>query len=82
MADKTKTPSNPKFIRPDFSVMHSPRLTNRNGVPTRMAPPNTAQNKNCNVCESITSLQEDDALIENSKFEPIELALAQTQQPI
>src|SRR5579863_3879609 len=29
-------------MRPDRSVMHSPRLTNRNGVETRMAPPNTA----------------------------------------
>src|ERR1700692_4329139 len=29
-------------MRPARSVMHSPRLTNRNGVETRMAPPNTA----------------------------------------
>src|SRR6266480_6441553 len=29
-------------MRPEFSVMHSPKLTNRNGVETRMAPPNTA----------------------------------------
>src|SRR3569832_2714491 len=29
-------------MRPDRSVMHSPRLTNRNGVETRMAPPKTA----------------------------------------
>ena len=29
-------------MRPDFSVRHSPRLTNRKGVPTRMAPPSTA----------------------------------------
>ena len=29
-------------MRPDRSVMHSPRLTNRNGVRTRMAPPSTA----------------------------------------
>src|SRR3954467_8526083 len=29
-------------MRPERSVMHSPRLTNRNGVETRMAPPNTA----------------------------------------
>src|SRR6195256_51427 len=29
-------------MRPLRSVMHSPRLTNRNGVETRMAPPNTA----------------------------------------
>src|SRR3954463_648690 len=30
-------------MRPERSVMHSPRLTNRNGVETRMAPPNTAK---------------------------------------
>ena len=30
-------------MRPERSVMHSPRLTNRNGVDTRMAPPNTAK---------------------------------------
>src|SRR6202046_476860 len=29
-------------MRPLRSVMHSPRLTNRNGVETRMAPPKTA----------------------------------------
>src|SRR6266851_533790 len=29
-------------MRPLRSVMHSPKLTNRNGVETRMAPPNTA----------------------------------------
>src|SRR6516162_2562304 len=29
-------------MRPERSVMHSPRLTNRNGVETRTAPPNTA----------------------------------------
>src|ERR1700756_2489097 len=29
-------------MRPERSVMHSPRLTNKNGVETRMAPPNTA----------------------------------------
>src|SRR5213079_3247335 len=35
-------PSRPRLMRPERSVMHSPRLTNRNGVDTRMAPPNTA----------------------------------------
>src|ERR1700722_15433529 len=30
-------------MRPERSVMHSPRLTNRNGVETRMAPPKTAR---------------------------------------
>ena len=30
-------------MRPDFSVRHSPRLTNRNGVPTRTAPPRMAR---------------------------------------
>ncbi len=29
-------------MRPLFSVRHSPRLTNRNGVLTRIAPPSTA----------------------------------------
>src|SRR6516165_3039747 len=38
----TSVPSRPRLIRPDRSVMHSPRLTNRNGVETRMAPPSTA----------------------------------------
>jgi hypothetical protein len=32
----------PRLMRPDFSVRHSPRLTNRKGVPTRMAPPSMA----------------------------------------
>src|SRR6266850_3074618 len=35
-------PSRPRLMRPERSVMHSPRLTNRNGVETQMAPPNTA----------------------------------------
>src|SRR6516164_8443537 len=35
-------PSRPRLMRPERSVMHSPRLTNRNGVETRMAPPRTA----------------------------------------
>src|SRR3954454_23762297 len=30
-------------MRPERSVMHSPKLTNKNGVETRMAPPNTAR---------------------------------------
>src|SRR5215471_3067857 len=38
----TSVPSSPRLMRPDRSVMHSPRLTNKNGVETRMAPPNTA----------------------------------------
>src|SRR6202022_5061406 len=42
MAPITSVPSRPKLMRPERSVMHSPRLTNRNGVDTRMAPPNTA----------------------------------------
>src|SRR4051795_9004725 len=42
MAPITSVPSRPRLMRPDRSVMHSPRLTNRNGVDTRMAPPNTA----------------------------------------
>src|SRR5262245_43972346 len=35
-------PSRPRLMRPLRSVMHSPRLTKRNGVLTRMAPPSTA----------------------------------------
>src|ERR1700737_471955 len=42
MAPITRVPSSPRLMRPERSVMHSPRLTNRNGVETRMAPPNTA----------------------------------------
>src|SRR5712675_3625899 len=42
MAPITRVPSRPRLMRPERSVMHSPRLTNRNGVETRMAPPNTA----------------------------------------
>src|SRR5260370_33852899 len=42
MAPITRLPSSPRLMRPERSVMHSPRLTNRNGVETRMAPPNTA----------------------------------------
>src|SRR5437773_7015947 len=38
----TSVPSRPRLMRPERSVMHSPRLTNRNGVETRIAPPNTA----------------------------------------
>src|SRR4030095_7727502 len=42
MAPLTRMPSSPRLMRPLRSVMHSPRLTNRNGVLTRMAPPSTA----------------------------------------
>src|SRR5215470_1421172 len=42
MAPITSVPSRPRLMRPERSVMHSPRLTNRNGVETRMAPPSTA----------------------------------------
>src|SRR5580698_2321778 len=42
IAPITSVPSRPRLMRPLRSVMHSPRLTNRNGVETRMAPPNTA----------------------------------------
>src|SRR5712675_1033315 len=35
-------PSSPRLMRPLFSVSVSPRLTNRNGVVTRNAPPITA----------------------------------------
>src|SRR5450631_22269 len=43
MAPITSVPSSPRLMRPERSVMHSPRLTNRNGVETRIAPPNTAR---------------------------------------
>src|ERR671936_1836718 len=42
MAPITRLPSRPRLMRPLLSVMHSPRLTNRNGVLTRSAPPSTA----------------------------------------
>src|SRR6202167_508079 len=42
IAPITRVPSRPRLMRPERSVMHSPRLTNKNGVETRMAPPNTA----------------------------------------
>src|ERR1700674_4265765 len=42
MSPITRVPSRPRLMRPERSVMHSPKLTNRNGVETRMAPPNTA----------------------------------------
>src|ERR1700724_3321478 len=42
IAPITSVPSRPRLMRPLLSVMHSPRLTNRNGVETRIAPPNTA----------------------------------------
>src|SRR5215471_7498674 len=42
IAPITSVPSRPRLMRPERSVMHSPRLTNRNGVETRMAPPKTA----------------------------------------
>src|SRR5260370_520429 len=42
IATGTRVPSRPRLMRAERSVMHSPRLTNRNGVETRMAPPNTA----------------------------------------
>src|SRR5882672_8203081 len=42
IAPITSVPSRPRLMRPERSVMHSPRLTNRDGVEMRMAPPNTA----------------------------------------
>src|SRR5436190_2571232 len=43
IAPITSVPSRPRLIRPLFSVRHSPRLTKRNGVLPRMAPPRTAR---------------------------------------
>src|SRR3954454_10360706 len=55
-------------MRPERSVMHSPRLTNRNGVETRMAPPNTASGTVQSPIDpsaiSGFSLQEADAAIQ------------------
>src|ERR1700757_4037058 len=55
-------------MRPLRSVMHSPRLTNRNGVETRMAPPNTASGTGPSPGEasfmSGLSLQEADPPVE------------------
>src|SRR4029079_13097655 len=42
IAPSTRMPSRPRLMRPLRSVRHSPRLTNKNGVLTRIAPPNTA----------------------------------------
>src|ERR1700730_5824865 len=42
IAPITSVPSRPRLMRPERSVMHSPRDTKRNGVETRMAPPSTA----------------------------------------
>src|SRR5260221_14699853 len=41
IAPVTRIPSSPRLMRPLFSVMHSPRLTKRNGVLTRSIPPST-----------------------------------------
>src|SRR5260370_7905776 len=37
--------SSPKLMRPERSVMHSARLTKRNGVETRIGPQNTARGR-------------------------------------
>src|SRR6516165_6741816 len=68
MAPITSVPSSPRLMRPERSVMHSPRLTNRNGVETRMAPPNTAsgtvQSPIDGSAISRLSLQKADASVE------------------
>src|SRR5450432_1433857 len=51
IAESTSTPSRPRLMRPDFSVRHSPRLTNRNGTPTRKAPPTMAAMKAIEVSD-------------------------------
>ena len=53
IAASTSTPSRPRLMRPDFSVRHSPRLTNRNGVPTRTAPPTMANSRVIQASEFI-----------------------------
>src|SRR3954470_8073742 len=57
-------------MRPERSVMHSPRLTKRNGVETRMAPPNTASGTVQSPIEDASAisgfpLQETDAAVES-----------------
>src|ERR1700716_1402605 len=68
MAPITRVPSRPRLMRPGRSGMHSPRLTNRNGVETRTAPPNTAsgtvQSPIVPSAMSGFSLQEADAAIQ------------------
>src|SRR4051812_18102767 len=55
-------------MRPERSVIHSPRLTNRNGVETRMAPLSTASGTVQSPIDpsaiSGLSLQESDAAVE------------------
>src|ERR1700724_1227645 len=57
MAPMTSVPSRPRFMRPLRSVMHSPRLTNRNGVLTRTAPPSTASGTPHNPMEGSAMVQ-------------------------
>src|SRR5450830_1984028 len=57
MAPHTRMPSSPRFTRPPFSVRHSPRLTNRKGVPTRMAPANKASSKVVKSKSGMTGLR-------------------------
>src|SRR3954462_6397612 len=68
IAPITSVPSRPRLMRPERSVMHSPRLTNRNGVETRMAPPSTASGTVQSPIEpsaiSGLSLQKPDAAVE------------------
>src|ERR1700759_4551160 len=68
IAPITSVPSRPRLMRPERSVMHSPRLTNRNGVETRMGPPGTASGRVQRPLDpsafSGFSLQESDAAVE------------------
>src|ERR1700682_5049405 len=68
MAPITSVLSRPRLMRPERSVMHSPRLTNRNGVETRIAPPSTAsgtvQSPIVPSAMSGFSLQEADASVQ------------------
>src|SRR3954467_3063487 len=43
MAPMMSVPSRPRLMRPERSVMHSPRLTKRKGVLTRIAPEKMAR---------------------------------------
>src|SRR5579863_2967614 len=95
MAPITSVPSRPRLMRPDRSVMHSPRLTNRNGVETRIAPPNTAsgtvQSPIVPSAMSGFALQKADASVkriackdedENNSLQHVDRGVGQAEAPL